>query len=374
MTASARRRIFGPGTTRPTMLRVGLLLAALALVLVVFDPISASPASATIGSSGPAYVRVSGNELVNKSGAAIRLIGVDQSGAESNCVHGEGFGIPSTATTIQTMITSLKGWKIDAVRLPLNEDCWLGINNLPKPQDGGAPYRSAVTTYVKDLTNAGLAVIVDLHWGAPGTELATGKEPMADESHAPTFWKSVAGAFKSDLGVLFDLYNEPETDISFTCLLQGCTVNGAQVAGYDQLIGDVRGTGATNVIMLAGTNYAANPDGFIKDWPIDGDKQLAISIHAYNFNGAKEPGTWARWKNEGLLSKAPIITGELGEIDCTDNFINSYMTWADANKVSYLAWAFNVGTCKQPFLLQNANGTPNAYGAVYKAHIATLSS
>jgi hypothetical protein len=276
------------------------------------------------------------------------------------------------------MITSLKSWKIDAVRLPLNEDCWLGINKLPKPQDGGAGYRAAVTTYVEDLTNAGLAVIVDLHWGAPGSELAKGKEPMADESHAPDFWSGVATAFKGDHGVLFDLYNEPETDITFTCLLQGCTVNGVEEAGYEQLIHVVRGTGAPNVIMLAGNNYAANPDGFIKEWPIDGDKQLAISIHAYNFNGAKEPGTWARWKNQGLLSKAPIITGEIGAkaktvSACNDTFIDEYMAWADANNVSYLAWAFNVGSCTQPFLLQSSNGTPNPYGAGYKNHIATLS-
>ncbi len=373
MTAPTRRRMLGPVQTRTKMLGTGVMLIALTLLLVLFGPISTSPASAVTGFSGAAVVRVSGNKLVNAKGAAIRLIGVDQSGAESNCVHGEGFGVPTPANTPAT-ISSLKSWKIDAVRFPLNEDCWLGINKLPKPQDGGAPYRAAVTTYVEDLTNAGLAVIVDLHWGAPGTQLATGKEIAADESHAPSFWSSVATAFKSDHGVLFDLYNEPEY-LPFSCLVHGgCTAtSGENVAGFDQLITDVRNAGATNVIMVAGTAYAANPLGFLKDWPSDPKKQLAISVHVYNFNAAKEPATWATWLRKGLLSKAPIVTGELGEKDCTDNFINSYMAWADTNKVSYLAWAFNAGTCKQPFLL-NANGTPNPYGAVYKAHVATLKS
>ena len=35
----------------------------------------------------------------------------------------------------------MKTWSINAVRVPLNEDCWLGINGV-KPQYGGAAYRS----------------------------------------------------------------------------------------------------------------------------------------------------------------------------------------------------------------------------------------
>ncbi len=35
---------------------------------------------------------------------------------------------------------------------------------------------------------------------------------MADEDHASAFWMSVANAFKGDLGIVFDLYNEPFPD------------------------------------------------------------------------------------------------------------------------------------------------------------------
>jgi endoglucanase len=77
----------------------------------------------------------------------------------------------------------------------------------------------------------------------------------------------------------------------------------------------------------------------------------------------------------GLLSKVPVVTGELGEKDCTPNFINTYMTWADANGVSYLAWAFNAGpswACNAPSLITDYSGNPTPYGAGYKAHLATL--
>jgi hypothetical protein len=313
-------------------------------------------------------VRVSGNHLVNGSGVRIRLIGVDQSEAESACVTGHVFPNSQTPSTIPVM----KSWKINAVRLPLNEDCWLGIN-LPYPKVGGAAYRSAILTYVDDLNAAGLAVILDLHWGAPGKQLATGGEVMADEDHSPRFWSSVAATFKGHQGVVFDLFNEPQY-LPFSCLVHGgCVEDGVQVAGYDQLISDVRGTGATNVIMVAGTAYAANPTGFSKLVPYDPRGQLAISVHVYNFNAAKEPATWARWVSSGLLSKFPIVTGELGETDCSAKFIDTYMSWADSLGVSYLAWAFNSGPCDAPFLI-DSNGKPDAYGAGYKAHLATLAT
>ena len=103
------------------MHRFALLVVALLL-----------PASAAAG------VRVSGNHLVDDSGRTIRLLGVDRSGLEYACVQGWGFiDGPSDAVSIAAMTS----WGIDAVRVPLNEDCWLGINGV-KPQYGGARYRS----------------------------------------------------------------------------------------------------------------------------------------------------------------------------------------------------------------------------------------
>ena len=350
------------------MLRLGAALVAVAVLQLGLGPITTTPASAAVGFSGPPVVRVSGNQLVDGSGNPIRLIGVGHDGSESACMDGVGFFDPPNSDT-PSMIAAMKSWNINAVRLPLNEDCWLGIN-LPFPHFGGAAYRSAIIKYVNDLNAAGLAVILDLHWGAPGNQPALGGEVMADEDHSPTFWSSVAATFKGHQGVVFDLFNEPRY-LPFPCLVNGgCVKDGVQVAGYNQLISDVRDTGATNVVMVAGTAFAANPTGFRKTMPFDPIGQLAISVHVYNFNAAKKPATWDRWVHMGLLSKVPFVTGELGEKDCTPNFINTYMPWADAHGVSYLAWAFNAGPCNGPSLI-DSSGNPTPYGAGYKAHLAT---
>ena len=62
----------------------------------------------------------------------------------------------------------MQTWHINAVRLPLNEDCWLNINGV-QAQYGGTNYISAITSYVNRLNAHGMIVILNLHFSAPGT-------------------------------------------------------------------------------------------------------------------------------------------------------------------------------------------------------------
>ncbi|MBV8597559.1 MAG: cellulase family glycosylhydrolase, partial [Actinobacteria bacterium] len=142
---------------------------------------------------------------------------MNRSGLEYACVQGWGF---TDGPVDATSIAAMKAWGIDAVRVPLNEDCWLGINGV-KPQYGGAAYRTFVRRFVARLNAAGLIAILDLHWNAPGTAQATGQQNMPDASHSPAFWSSVARTFRANRDVVFDLYNEPH-DVSWQCWRNGC--------------------------------------------------------------------------------------------------------------------------------------------------------
>src|ERR687886_798954 len=96
-------------------------------------------------------------------------------------------------------------WKINIVRIPLNEDCWLGING---PVLGGPAYQQVIKTYVNLLNRNNIYALVDLHINAPGTQQALHLEPAADADHAVDFWRSVATAFNGNNRVIFDLFNE----------------------------------------------------------------------------------------------------------------------------------------------------------------------
>lgn len=158
------------------------------------------------------WIGVRGNHLVDGAGRTVRLLGVNRSGTEYSCQQGYGFfDGPSDMASIRVM----KSWRINAVRVPLNETCWLGINGI-SPLYGAAAYQAAIRAWVGRLEGAGLYVVLDLHVAAPGSQQATVIIPMADADHAPDFWRSVATAFRGDRAVLFDLYNEPH-DIGWRC-------------------------------------------------------------------------------------------------------------------------------------------------------------
>jgi len=299
-----------------------------------------------------AGVRVSGNHL-----------GVNRSGLEYACVQGWGF---ADGPTDATSIAAMKTWSIDAVRLPLNEDCWLGINGV-KTQYGGAAYRSYVKAFAARLSAAGLTIILDLHWSAPGTQRATGQQQMPDADHSPAFWSSVARAFRGNRSVIFDLYNEPH-DVSWKCWRDGC----GRWAGMQRLVNAVRAAGGRQPLMLGGLAWSNDLSGWLRWRPRDPLHQLIASFHLYNFNACDTAACW-NTTVEPVAAVVPVVTGELGENDCAHGFIDGYMPWADAAGVSYLGWTWDTWNCNSgPALISGYDGTPTAFGTGFQSHLASL--
>jgi hypothetical protein len=318
----------------------------------------------------PLSIAVSGNHLVDGNGATIRLLGVNRSGTEYACIQGWGlFDGPNDATSVAAMAS----WHINAVRIPLNEDCWLNINGV-NPSYAGATYQAAVQSYVNLLHQYGLYAILDLHWNAPGTTQSTGQQVMPDADHSPAFWTSVASFYKSDPAVLFDLYNEPH-DVSWSCWLNGCSTGSPAwtTAGMQSLVNAVRATGATQPIMVGGLAWSNDLSGWLANKPADSANALVASFHNYNFNVC-DPSCWNATV-ASLANQVPVVTGELGENDCAHGYIDQYMPWADAHGISYLGWTWDTWDCANgPALISNYDGTPTAFGIGFRDHLASLVS
>src|SRR4051812_19114228 len=152
-------------------------------------------------------LHVDGNRLVDGDGRTVVLRGVDRSGPEYMCAQDEGiFDGPVDLASV----LALRGWRANAIRLPLNEHCWLGVDDgAPTPQLVGETYRQAIASYVDLLLANGLYVILELHWSAPAGQNADRLRAMPNTSYSADFWTSVADRFKRDGRVIFDLYNEP---------------------------------------------------------------------------------------------------------------------------------------------------------------------
>jgi hypothetical protein len=328
-------------------------------------------AAATVARPGAATsapsLRVVGNQLVNAAGAPVRIAGVNRSGTEYACAQGWGiFDGPSDDASIGAMTS----WNINAVRVPLNEDCWLGINGV-NPAYAGATYQSAVRSYVSVLQARGLDVILDLHWGAPGTQRALGQEQAPDADHATAFWSSVAAQYKGVSGIAYDLFNEPH-DISWSCWLNGCTTTaGSKAVGVTQLINAVRGAGATQPVIAEGLDWGADLSGWLANRPSDPAGQLAAGWHVYNFSGCNTTACWNSTVAP-VAQQVPVVATEVGENDCAGGFLSTLLPWAQSHGIGYLAWAWDVAGCGSgPSLITDYSGTPTAYGAAYKASLST---
>jgi endoglucanase len=347
--------------------------------------------------SGPApQLQVSGNKMVNSAtGLQVVLHGVDRSGGEYACVNGTGVW---DGPMDQTAVSAIKSWNVNAVRVPLNEACWNGESYVNSAY-AGANYISAVSAYVNLLNSNGIVAILDLHWtdgkytgpsaGCPSAQ-AVCQKPMPDSAQAIAFWTSVATTFKGNDAVIFDLFNEPyasratgSATSGWQCWLNGGTCPGIsyQVAGMQAMVNAVRSTGANNVIMVGGEEYAndlgtpgSTSDPSILNYlPADPDHDIAVSWHSYNFNACSNQSCWTS-QVQPVIAQVPVVAGEIGENDCASGYVTPLMTWLDSQQTSYLAWAWNADfNCSSgPGLISDYSGTPTNYGAGVKSHLLSL--
>ncbi|MEU1944464.1 glycoside hydrolase family 5 protein [Streptomyces sp. NPDC059474] len=345
---------------------------------------SATTAAPVAPAAAPPKLRASGNKLVDENGATRRLLGVNRSGGEFMCVQGYGiFDGPVDDASVK----AIADWKVNAVRIPLNEECWLGLSHID-PAYGGANYIAAVKALVARLEAHGITPIVELHWShgkytggdnhCPGTEYATCQKPMPNAQYTPAFWTSVAQTFRSDQAVVFDLFNEPFPDratsdltAAWKCWRDGGSCPGIdfQVAGMQTLLNAVRTTGAKNLVLIPGVAYSNDLRQWLTYKPNDPAGNLAAAWHTYNFNTCASESCF----NEQLapvIAQVPFVAGEIGENTCSHGYIDRVMAWLDAKGASYLGWTWNTWDCSSgPSLISDYNGTPTNFGVGLRDHL-----
>lgn len=347
------------------------------------DPISITVRLLTPGPA-PA-LHVTGNRLLTSTGATYRLLGVNRASAEFACVQGKGMW--DSPTPDQATVDAMKAWNIHSVRIPLNEDCWLGQFGTPS----GVTYQQAVKAYADLLVANGINPIVEMHWSrgsytgnasACADVAATCQKPMPGEL-SRTFWSQMAAMFGGNNAVIFDLFNEPFPDAAnnfsnptaaWTCLRDGgiCTGIGYAVAGTQNLVNVIRGVGATNVIMVPGLRWTNDLSQWLTFRPTDPQNNIMASWHTYNFNACV---TVACWDAEigTVAAQVPVTAGEIGQNTCAHDYIDQVMAWADAHGVGYLAWTWNPWGCSQGnVLINDYTGSPTAtFGEGFRAHLLT---
>lgn len=337
----------------------GLAAAAVAVALALVSPSPARAINASLASLTPSapIVTVDGADLIDRrTGVPLRLVGANWPGFEYACIQGRAH---NDGGDDAAAVAAMVDWGFTAVRVPLNQQCW--FDERPGVAFGtGSEYRSAVREWVTRLTDAGLVVILDLHWSAPFPTLADGLRPMPD-ADSVRFWGDVATEYRKHQAVLFDVFNEPHSrydpeseqwafTLDWACWADGgCSppvehdltvpLSGQTYAatGMIELVAAVRQSRATQPIILSGIDYANDLRGWLDAAP--DDDQLIAGVHTYPGNRCADEACWNA-EIAPLAERVPVLMAEFGQDDGGDDYLRRAFAWADANLSGALAWAW----------------------------------
>jgi hypothetical protein len=249
----------------------------------------------------PSELHIVGNKVLDKNNKEVLLRGVNIVSLEWN---------PLGERVLRNALVAIDDWKSNAIRLPVKEEYWFDAK-------GGEAYRKLVDNVIMEAANRGAYVLLDLHrFRAP-------KQVHVD------FWKDAAARYKNHPAVLFDLFNEPhgiswevwknggfvedknapaDEDAFLTPEEKALNAKGFHSVGMQALIDAARSTGAKNIVVVGGLDWAYDASGMVKGFALDdkGGNGIMVATHIY---AAKRD-----WQNKVLsvADKYPIIVSEFG--------------------------------------------------------------
>lgn len=382
------------GVVTRLRLAVAMLLVLAAGVVAaqqtgLLDPVLGEdrPPAADTGAAQP---RVDGNRLVDaRTGRDFVPRGVNWTSFEYACAQGWGLSSLDTSggtpTPGDAQAAAIATWGANTVRLPLNQDCWLGTRGAPVSDQYEErtyqDYRDEVVRFVHALNRQGLVVVLDLHSRKRTEAPEFGNLAMPD-AESLMFWRSVATAYQHNPSVMFDAFNEPYSrydasddlvfDLTWSCWRDGGCAAPVEddrtattgrttypVQGMAALVAEIRAGGAGQPVLLGGLDYANDLSRW-RDFAPD-DDQLVAAFHSYDF---KACGTRACWDEvlAPLADHVPLLTSELGADDPLEGYVEDYLAWADAHGVGALFWVWAAHDGDPMSLLAEQGGTPTPYG------------
>lgn len=357
---------------------------------------SNDPPGRTPGTGAP-RPHVDGNRLVDsRSGDDFIPRGVNWSSFEYACAQGWGFSALdalSASDQVTLEATAIASWGANTVRLPLNQDCWLGTRGAPVSDEYQerkvTTYRDHVREFVDSLNAKGIVVILDLHSRKRIGTPEFGNLAMPD-SESLTFWSSVAADYRDNPSVMFDAFNEPYSrygptdelvfDLTWPCWRDGgceapveddqtATAGRVtfQVQGMAAVVAAIRDAGADQPVLLGGLDYANDLSQWLEFAP--DDDQLVAAFHSYDFKACSTPACWDSVLAP-LSDSVPVLTSELGATDPLGGYVGEFLTWADDHDIGALFWVWADDPNDPMSLVTDETGVPSAYGSLARTWLS----
>lgn len=320
-------------------------------------------------------LKVAGTRILDSKNQPVRLRGVNAASLEWTS-DGQGH-------ILQTVNVAIRDWHVNVIRLPLSQDRWFG--KAPEQNDGGKAYRELVRQVVDECATQHCYIILDLHWSDCnewGRNI--GQHSMPD-LNSIAFWKDVAPVYANNPAVIFDLYNEPH-DVSWDVWLKGGMIldkpnqrnmaaKNYQCVGMQEMLDAIRATGAKNVVIAGGLDWAYDFSGILAGRQLSDPKGNGViyASHCYD-NKGESVHDWIA-KMETATARLPVIISEFGGNSGpsrrvpADNWLLHVLQAIDDHQWSYTAW--DLHPAAGPTLISDWNYTPSPrYGMFVKQALA----
>jgi aryl-phospho-beta-D-glucosidase BglC (GH1 family) len=270
-------------------------------------------------------------------------------------------------------------WHANLIRLPLSQDRWFG--KAPDQNDGGEAYRALVHRLVDFCEAQDAHILLDLHWSDAGVWGRNIGQHNLPDANSIAFWKSMAPVYRGNPAVLFDLYNEP-AHITWDEWLNGGPVTESdektkatlayQAVGMQAVLDAVRSTGARNVVVAGGINWAYEVSGIVHGHSLSDPDGAGVVYavhpypHAFKGIGRETIDQWAA-RMEAFGKSYPMIVTEFGSSEAmwpfpkdshySDERWNREMLGVlSARKWNWTAWDFH--PTARPCLVSDWKYTP----------------
>jgi hypothetical protein len=301
------------------------------------------------------------------------------------------------------------------------------------PADPAGIYPTVLDQAVLAYTAAGFYIIIEQHWSAPflktipnypnGAYLAPqGQGSFSDASTSPVAFAEIATRYSKFTNVILGCFNEPfldsfgpvvPSDVGVVQKLGGTcgrfsnnsdagadfTITETwEVCGFQTMITAARNAGFTGPISVSDRSYAQDHSAWLTNVPTDPLKNIFADWHAYptfgttwgtpaytlaNYgaNNSVSPttgikGTCYEWVLDIKAAGYPVMITEYGDHNAANTvgapFASAITTFAKANKIGTIAWAFCVTGEPDNNLLKDTNATPcDGYGVFVKQFLTT---
>lgn len=301
------------------------------------------------------WISVSGNNFVDEAGKTIIFQALNTSDPDK---------LDKEGRWEEEYFEQIKSWNANMVRFPIHPKAWR--------ERGNEAYLKLIDKGIKMAKERNMYVILDWHSiGNLKNELY--QHPRYDTTIKETFkfWQTIANRYGNNSTVaMFELFNEPTL---IRNRLGTCTWEEWKDIN-EEIITIIRATGARNIPLVAGFNWAYDLTEVINS-PIDAEG-IAYVSHPYPM---KRERPWeSKWEADfgHVADKYPVILTEIGycganargahvPVISDENYAHEITAYTHKKGISFCVWVFD--PVWSPMLIEDWEYNLTPPGKVWKS-------